>query len=968
MTDLDLVPDATAPDLLVLDGRSRLPLPPVGCYWQVLSGAVHVRLRDTGDRATAALLTVTAGSVMGGQQEGCAHPLVASGLPGTRLLQLAWDAEHPESSAAGPVEEHASVGTLAPLIDEWISALSGRVPGGPAETGTAVVTSRLDPGTDVEMAAGARRRPRSDGWVLPDRGEIQVEDGRTAAAGRLVAVGAGQVITALAPSRVRHLTSAEALAVTDRTALGEALSVLLDTVAEAAGRHLAAARQPPAVGDGGMGRAVHRMAELFERRPAPVPARFGLMACLDRMGVSLTHPELLVARDEGDPQATLGELVRAGARARLVTLESGWHRGDVDGLLCWLRPDGAEAGPITPVVVTRGWRGYRVDSPVMNRAWPLRRVADRLLETGVQIMPTLDDDRTRLRDLLRHGVGQGGRDLLTLAGTAVVAGLLAMGTPLVTGVVFGRILPNNERVLLLQATSALVVAAIVTGVLTRVQSLAVERVGQRLVDRCQSSLLDRLLRLPVDFFRDHTPGATATRLLDLQSVRAAVTSVVTGPVLGLGIAGFGIGLMIAVAPELALAAALVLGLSAVAGAVFAVRQARAAMAVARLDRQETDQLVGVLTGMPKIRAAGAQDRVLVRRLEAQTRRASDQLDVEAATTATTVVAAVVPVVLTAIVWFLIGVTGAGQPGNSVSPGVYLGFAAALASVSAVVFGLVGNVRSLVEVAPALAALRPVLAAATEDRHQGGDPGVLQGSIELSGVSFAYPGGPPVLEDVSLRVEPGEMLAVVGPSGSGKSTLLRLLLGFDDPDSGKVFYDDRDLSGLDLRRVRHQLGVVLQQDRLFGGTVGRCILGSSALGIEDAWRAAEQAGVADDIAALPMGMHTLVDARGSTISGGQRQRLVIARALVRTPRILLLDEATSALDNPTQAAVTASLEDLAITRIVIAHRLSTIRRAHRIVVLDRGRVAETGSFEDLLRRDGVFARIARRQLSQEGDGT
>jgi ATP-binding cassette subfamily C protein len=259
--------------------------------------------------------------------------------------------------------------------------------------------------------------------------------------------------------------------------------------------------------------------------------------------------------------------------------------------------------------------------------------------------------------------------------------------------------------------------------------------------------------------------------------------------------------------------------------------------------------------------------------------------------------------------------------------------------------------------------KPILEARPEVDGHKADPGTLTGAIEVQHAAFRYAeDGPPVLRDVTLSVRPGEFVAFVGASGSGKSTLLRLLLAFEAPTAGAVYVDGQDLSGLDVQSVRRQIGVVLQNGRLLSGDLFTNIVGSGLATTEDAWEAARMAGLDDDIRAMPMGMHTVVSEGGGMLSGGQRQRLMIARALVHRPRILLFDEATSALDNRTQAVVSASLERLQATRIVVAHRLSTIIKADRIFVIERGEIVEEGSYEELMRRDGAFAALARRQLA------
>src|SRR6185369_11716374 len=214
----------------------------------------------------------------------------------------------------------------------------------------------------------------------------------------------------------------------------------------------------------------------------------------------------------------------------------------------------------------------------------------------------------------------------------------------------------------------------------------------------------------------------------------------------------------------------------------------------------------------------------------------------------------------------------------------------------------------------------------------------------------------------LRAGPGEFIALVGPSGAGKSTCLRLILGFERPVAGSIYFDGQDLASLSLQSVRRQLGVVLQSGRPMVGNLYSCIVGGSTLGIDDAWEAARMAGLEEDIKAMPMGMHTVVSEGAETFSGGQKQRILIARAIVNRPRILLFDEATSALDNRTQEIVSRSLERLKATRIVIAHRLSTIQNADRIYVVEGGRMVEEGTYQDLRRRNGPFARLAERQIT------
>ncbi|RYY96850.1 MAG: ATP-binding cassette domain-containing protein, partial [Comamonadaceae bacterium] len=307
-----------------------------------------------------------------------------------------------------------------------------------------------------------------------------------------------------------------------------------------------------------------------------------------------------------------------------------------------------------------------------------------------------------------------------------------------------------------------------------------------------------------------------------------------------------------------------------------------------------------------------------------------------------------------------GAPAAAQP---LTTGEFIAFLAAFGQVMGGVLGLSTIALSIMGLVPLYERMRPLLAEPPEAGEGKAHPGELQGHIDVVNLGFGYDaGGPMVLEDVSFSARPGDFIAVVGPSGSGKSTLLRCLLGFEQPLSGGVLYDDQNLADLDAGAVRRQLGVVLQHSQLMPGDLFTNIVGTTQLGLEAAWEAARACGLEDDILAMPMGMHTVLSEGGTTLSGGQRQRLLVARAVVQRPRILLFDEATSALDNRTQDVVTRSLTQLRATRIVIAHRLSTVMQADRILVMDQGRIVQGGTYQDLVQQPGLFQDLARSQLA------
>jgi ABC-type bacteriocin/lantibiotic exporter with double-glycine peptidase domain len=301
------------------------------------------------------------------------------------------------------------------------------------------------------------------------------------------------------------------------------------------------------------------------------------------------------------------------------------------------------------------------------------------------------------------------------------------------------------------------------------------------------------------------------------------------------------------------------------------------------------------------------------------------------------------------------------PDGDLTLGGFAAINAAFAQLMAALGATSSALTSLVETTPLLERIRPILSAEPETRGLKTDTGPLVGDIEVSHVTFRYaPNAPDVIDGVSLAIKQGEFVALVGPSGSGKSTLMRLLLGFETPTSGDIFYQDHPVASLDLTALRRRIGVVLQNGRTLSGNIFENMTNGAPYSLDDAWEAARMAGLEDDIRALPMGMHTQLTEGSPALSGGQAQRLMIARALIGKPDVLMFDEATSALDNPSQAVVTASLERLGVTRLVIAHRLSTVERADRIVVLDRGRIVEEGGFNQLMARGGALAALARRQ--------
>ena len=379
-------------------------------------------------------------------------------------------------------------------------------------------------------------------------------------------------------------------------------------------------------------------------------------------------------------------------------------------------------------------------------------------------------------------------------------------------------------------------------------------------------------------------------------------------------------------------------------------------------------MVQLVNGVAKLRIAGAEERAFAYWGQQYTRQLQLTLSTQKLEDAVAVFNTVTPPLTAVALFWLAGVLISPAPmqmfsNTGLSAGEFLAFNVAFGTFISGVTSLSNTVVDVLDIIPTWQRSQPILRAEPEVDLNKADPGRLTGAIRVDHVTFRYrEDGALILDDVTIEIKPGEFIALVGPSGSGKSTVMRLLLGFETPFSGTVSYDGQDLSGLDVSAVRRQLGVVLQNSRINAGSIFENIASGALISLDDAWMAAERSGLADDIRAMPMQMHTLISEGGSNLSGGQRQRLVIARALALQPRVLLFDEATSALDNRTQAIVSESLDRLKATRIVIAHRLSTIRNADRIYVLEAGRVVQQGSFDQLAQQPGLFAQLIRRQLA------
>lgn len=642
----------------------------------------------------------------------------------------------------------------------------------------------------------------------------------------------------------------------------------------------------------------------------------------------------------------------AGFRARKITLEAGWHQRDHGPLL--IHRAGEDA--VIEALIWDG-RGYASTTGRLTEADALE-----YQHTAFTVSNALPMSVAGLWSLAWHVMRSGNRgDAVFTALAAAGASLIGILTPLGTGWLLSDIVPAGEFGLLIAVGIALAAGALITIALNVARTVATTRIEGRGATVLGAALTDRLLRLPARFFKDYSAGDLNQRLENVEQMRQLAVSVVMSAGLTAVLSVVYLGVLLLYDARLAAVGVGLVTVYIIAVVIARVLQMEAIREAAHLDGEIAGLTFETLEGVGKLRSAAAEERAMERWLDIYRRERAagvraGRVGVNFGAFADTYQT------ITLMTLF----AGAGLLATmEASAGVFIAFLAAFGSFQGAIVGLSQALLQVYSAQPLVERARPILEASPEVDPGRTDPGPLKGAIEGSGLSFAYAEGlPPILNNLSFEVRPGEHMAIVGGSGSGKSTLLRLLLGFETPQRGSILYDGQDLAKLDLTRVRGQIGVVLQASQLFAGSILENIRGASNAPLEECLRAVEQAGLARDLQTFAMGIHTPITEGAGTLSGGQRQRILIARALAANPNILFFDEATSALDNATQAVVSATLDQLRVTRITIAHRLSTVRNADRICVLKDGKFIEQGRFDELMALDGAFAALARRQLTGE----
>jgi NHLM bacteriocin system ABC transporter ATP-binding protein len=549
-----------------------------------------------------------------------------------------------------------------------------------------------------------------------------------------------------------------------------------------------------------------------------------------------------------------------------------------------------------------------------------------------------------------------GPNAVMLCLAALVVVLLGMFTPMANKLIFDTVIPTGDAADLLPITGLLIGATVGTLLLTLTRNLYIIRIQHIIELHVQNAVMARTFLLSPTFFSKHSSGELTAKLQNVSVLASLVNETIVGALLSGTLSIIYLVQVYYYGGSLLWPAIAILAAQA---AVFALNY-RMSVKMRHHYTERAAKLSGLeynlFAGIQKLKLTGSENRAFARWLDRYgdaARFLYNPLFTYRLYPALTALLGLGGTML--IFWSTLK--------NGVSTSDYIAFNSAFGMITASLVQLNGVLPSISQIRPLLESVKPILEAVPEMEDKAPQVQRLSGKIEISGLSFRYSDdGPLILNDLSLTIKPGEYVGIVGKSGCGKSTLMRLMLGFEYPLSGGVYYDNYDLAKVDKASLRRRIGCCLQSGSLFTGDLFHNITITAPWATHDeAWEALRLACLEDDVRRMPMGLHTMVSEGGGGFSGGQKQRLLIARALISKPDIIFFDEATSALDNIAQKTVSDNLDALKCTRVVIAHRLSTIRHCDRIIVLDKGRIAEQGTFEELMANQGLFYEMAQRQL-------
>lgn len=645
-----------------------------------------------------------------------------------------------------------------------------------------------------------------------------------------------------------------------------------------------------------------------------------------------------------------------GIMRRTVKLDGKWYRNAIGAMLGVLR----ESGRVVALLPS-GISGYSYyDYESGKRKKINRRNRDLFEEEAIAFYKPFPLKKISLPSLGKYIVQTlSVSDFVMIALATLALSLIGMITPVLNKLLFGRVLLSGSIRLLVSIAVFSVCVSVSTLLITGVKNMITARIETKLNISVEAATMMRVMSLPADFFKKYSAGELSSRVSQVGSLCRMLVSTVLSTGLTSVFSLIYISQIFAYAPALVVPALVITLVTVLFSVVMSLVRMKQNAELMELSSKESGMTYSLITGIQKIRLAGAEKRAFARwgNLYAE----SAELEYNPPTLMEPVISLAISLVGTIVMYVL-----AVESGVSVAD--YYAFNTAYGMVSGAFSSLAGIALTVSQIKPVLNMVKPFFDAVPEVSDGKQVLIRLSGGVELNNVSFGYDENMPlVIDNLSLKIRPGQYVAIVGKTGCGKSTLMRLLLGFEHPKKGAIYYDGKDLEKIELRSLRRRIGVVMQNGKLFQGDIySNIVISAPWLSLQDAWEAAELAGIADDIKSMPMGMDTMISEGAGGISGGQRQRLMIARAIAPKPKILMFDEATSALDNITQKKISESLDSLKCTRIVIAHRLSTIKQCDRIIVLDKGKIIEDGRYEELIEKNGFFAELVARQRLDSAD--
>jgi NHLM bacteriocin system ABC transporter ATP-binding protein len=681
----------------------------------------------------------------------------------------------------------------------------------------------------------------------------------------------------------------------------------------------------------------------------------------NKIGFNLDEPKHIDSYQNSTTNQLYAIAKSSKIRIRKIILRDTWWKEENGHLLAFTKKDK------TPVaLLQRDSKSYTLkDLSTGIESVINYEIADTLEPIGYMFLSGFDGKMSSVKKVFSFAIKGVEKDAKILMFAALVGSLIGLLVPMLSGMMYDDVIPTADKSLHLEVFSIMIMIGLVTAGLQLAQGVLQLRVESKSSINLQAGVMDHMLRLPVTFYKKYSTGDLTNRVLSINAIRQIVSSTLMTAVLSGAFSFVNLILLFHYDPSLAWVG---VGLGLIAAAFMVsigLLKLKYDRQVAKSQGDIQGFLFEFLSGITKIRITGGERRVFT--LWADKFSKLKQLGFSSGLYQNFVETfnASYPL-FTSILFFSFlyyTVLHASTATSMLSVGAFMAFICAfnqflndsLRLSMALITSL--NVITLYE------RVKPILEEETESAEQSVDPGELAGEIEMNSVSFRYKEDLPlVLNNVTFKVKPGEMVAFVGASGSGKSTIMRLLLGFEQAEEGSIYYDGDAYESMNKELVRRQIGVVLQNGALMSGSIYQNIVGNSELTLDDAWDAARMAGMEEDIKHMPMEMHTVVSEGAGTFSGGQKQRLMIARAIAHKPRLLFMDEATSALDNKTQSIVSQSLDKLQATRIIIAHRLSTIKNADRIYVMDKGTIVESGTYDELMENDALFSQLAKRQIA------